>query len=119
VRRELSFLFPLLSFLFEVVKMTPQLQEFIKRDSGFEQYCEQYKRVAADPETRAEYYRWVDDVMHQEGVIQWARDEGKQLGIEIGIEASARNFLTMGLAPEQVAQGTGLPLAKVKELMAP
>jgi hypothetical protein len=96
--------------------MTPQLQEFIEQDSGFKQYCEQYKLAAADPKTRAEYFRWVDDVMHQEGVLQWGIEIGEQRGKQLGIEASARNFLAMGLAPEQVAQGTGLPLAKIKKL---
>ena len=45
---------------------------------------------------------------------------GRQQGISIGIQlekiSSAKKFLAMGLSIEQVAQGTGLPLAEVQKL---
>ena len=56
-------------------------------------------------------------------------DEGYEEGISIGLEQglergayqtkleTARKFITMGLSPEQVAQGTSLPLDVVLELM--
>ena len=52
-------------------------------------------------------------------------DEGKQEGISIGLERgayqnkleTAQNFLSMGLFPEQVAQGTNLPLDVVMNLV--
>ena len=46
--------------------------------------------------------------------------EGLAEGIEQGIEQTkietAKNLFSMGLSLEQVAEGTGLPLEKVKEL---
>ncbi|MDR1727779.1 MAG: PD-(D/E)XK nuclease family transposase [Acidobacteriota bacterium] len=104
----------------EVVEMTPELQDFAKWDEGFRQYCEQYDRVASDPETREEYYRWIDEQMRQEGMVEAATLDGMAKGrIEGEIKAKikdARNFLAMGLTPEQVAQGTGLPVAAVEDL---
>ena len=51
-------------------------------------------------------------------------DEGYEEGISIGLERgayqkaleTARKFISMGLSPEQVAQGTSLPLDAVLEL---
>ena len=51
-------------------------------------------------------------------------DEGKQEGISIGLERgayqnkleTAKNLLSMGLSPEQVAQGTNLPLDVIQDL---
>ncbi|MBQ8385135.1 MAG: hypothetical protein IJX45_07890, partial [Spirochaetaceae bacterium] len=55
-------------------------------------------------------------------------DEGYEKGISVGLEQglergayqtkleTARNLLSMGLEPEQVAQGTGLSLETVLEL---
>lgn len=44
----------------------------------------------------------------------------EKTGMEKGMEKnkidSAKRFLTMGLTPEQVAQGTELPLAEVIKL---
>lgn len=52
-------------------------------------------------------------------------EEGLQQGIEQGLERgayqnkleTARTFLSMGLSPEQVAQGTKLPLDVVQSVM--
>ena len=52
-------------------------------------------------------------------------DEGYEEGISIGLERgayqtkleTARKLLSMGLSPEQVSQGTNLPLDVVLELM--
>ena len=61
--------------------------------------------------------------MRQEGF-----EEGISIGLERGLERgleqgayqkaleTAQNLLSMGLSPEQVAQGPGLPLESVKEL---
>ena len=49
------------------------------------------------------------------------RRDGYEEGLERGAYQkaleTARNLLSMGLSPEQVAQGTGLPLEKVFELV--
>ena len=60
-------------------------------------------------------------------------DEGYEKGISIGLERgratgreegayqkaleTARTFLTMGFSPAQVAQGTGLPMETIQELI--
>ena len=52
-------------------------------------------------------------------------EQGKQEGISIGLEQgahqkafeTAKAFLSMGLSPEQVAQGTNLPLDVVQGLL--
>ena len=60
-------------------------------------------------------------------------DEGYEKGITIGLERgleqglergayqtkleTARTFLTMGFSPAQVAQGTGLPIETIQELI--
>ena len=53
------------------------------------------------------------------------REEGREEGISIGLERgayekaleTARSFLSMGLSPEQVAQGTGLSLEVIQKLI--
>ena len=53
------------------------------------------------------------------------REEGREEGISIGLERgayqkaleTARSFLSMGLEPEQVAQGTGLSLEVIQKLI--
>ena len=64
----------------------------------------------------AEYSYETDiKVQHRE-----AYREGLAEGIEQGIEQTkietAKKLFSMGLSLEQVAEGTGLPLEKVKEL---
>ena len=56
-------------------------------------------------------------------------DEGHEKGISIGLEQglergayqkaleTARTFLSMGFSPAQVAQGTGLPIETIQELI--
>ena len=44
------------------------------------------------------------------------RRQGIQQGAKSNAISNARNFLKMGLSPEQVAAGVGLPLAEVIEL---
>ena len=53
------------------------------------------------------------------------REEGISIGLERGLERgayqtkleTARRFLSMGLSPEQVAQGTGLSLEAILQLI--
>ena len=68
----------------------------------------------------------------EEGIsigLATGREEGLSIGLERGREQglergayqkaleTARNLLSMGLSPEQVAQGTSLPLETVTELV--
>ena len=56
---------------------------------------------------------------YEEGLFT-GREEGISIGLERGAYQNkletARNLLSMGLTPEQVAQGTGLPLEIVQQL---
>ena len=42
--------------------------------------------------------------------------EGREEGWEEGRREAAKNFLAIGIEPEKVSQGTGLPLEVIKEL---
>ena len=64
---------------------------------------------------------------YEEGLFT-GREEGISIGLERGLEQglergahqtkleTARKFISMGLSPEQVSQGTNLPLDAVLEL---
>ena len=57
---------------------------------------------------------------YEEG-LHTGREEGISIGLERGAYENkletAKKLLSMGLSPEQVAQGTGLPLEIVMELV--
>ncbi|MDR1785329.1 MAG: Rpn family recombination-promoting nuclease/putative transposase [Spirochaetaceae bacterium] len=93
----------------EVLDMEPKLKPFAEKDAGFKQYRERYDRVTSSRKVRDEYFRWIDEQLHEAGLFQGGKLEGK-------LEA-AKNFLAMGLSTEQVVKGTGLPLADVKALL--
>ena len=57
--------------------MTPQLQAFAERDTGFQQFCDRYETVSASPETRREYVMWFDEALREEGMLDWARQKVK------------------------------------------
>jgi hypothetical protein len=97
----------------EVIKMNAKLQQFATMDEGFRQYCDQYNRVATDPETREEYYRWVSEQMRQQGILQAAREDGESRGELRRSREVAVTLLEMGLTPEQVSKGSKLPLEDV------
>ena len=59
----------------------------------------------------------------EEGIsigLATGREEGISIGLERGAYENkletARKFISMGLSPEQVAQGTNLPMETVMEL---
>jgi len=54
--------------------------------------------------------------LKQQAAILVKRQEAFEEGSEERAIETASNFLKMGLSPEQVAQGTSLPLEKVLEL---
>ncbi|AEF82477.1 hypothetical protein [Leadbettera azotonutricia] len=53
---------------------------------------------------------------NQEEALEYRYNEGREEGRAESHREDARNFLSMGIEPEKVAQGTGLPLEIVKEL---
>ena len=73
-------------------------------------------------EWRKQYMTWQQTIMEErESAFQEGIERGRAQGLERGkIERTyelARNFLKMGLSPEQVAAGTGLSLAEVNSLL--
>jgi predicted transposase/invertase (TIGR01784 family) len=55
-------------------------------------------------------------IMDNASWLREAREEGRERGREEQGIAVAKNFLAMGLSPEQVAKGTGLDIETVKKL---
>ena len=60
----------------EIVDMTPELQIYSDRDTGYQQFCTQYDLAAGDPETRDEYVLWVKDRMREYGMKKASENEG-------------------------------------------
>ena len=60
-----------------------------------------------------EYMAWN---LHDMDVRRQGIQQGIQQGAKSNAISNARNFLKMGLSPEQVSAGVGLPLAEVIEL---
>jgi predicted transposase/invertase (TIGR01784 family) len=94
----------------EVLDMTPELQSYAQQDTGYQQFCDQYHLISADPKNRREYALWVNDRMREEGMKAWARDEGEQEGIL----AVAINLLQMGLPVDKIAVATGLAFDEIE-----
>ena len=67
---------------------------------------------------------FTDYIAARQKEFDWFR-QGKEQGFEQGLEQgahktklkTAKNLLSMGLSPEQVAQGTNLPLDVVQGLL--
>jgi predicted transposase/invertase (TIGR01784 family) len=96
----------------EVISMTPELQAFAERNTGFQQYCDQYKRAAADPETQKEYYRWINEQMRQEGMKRGAVEKAlKQERAQI-----ARSMLVDNIPIGTIAKYTHLSEEEIKAL---
>ena len=86
-------------------------------------------RLKEEKEERNMYLTYTSRMMecrrdgYEEGLhtgLTTGREEGISIGLERGAYENkletARNLLSMGLSPEQVAQGTSLPMEKVMEL---
>jgi hypothetical protein len=92
----------------EVIAMMPALQEYAKKDTGYQQFCEQYQLVSANPETRKEYAMWVNNRMREEGQIEWALQE-KTKNIVL-------NMLQINRPLEEIAKVTDLTLEEVSAI---
>ena len=109
----------------EVVAITPELQAFATRDVGFRQFCDRYEIVSADPETRREYAMWFDEALREEGMLDWARQEGRDEVMPRLVESErkrkedkiqiARNLKHKGiLSIADIAETTGLSFEEVE-----
>jgi len=128
----------------EVVSMTKGLQAFAERDAGFRQFNDRYETVSADPKTRHEYAMWFNEALREEGMLAWARQEGrdevepKLAEAERKLEYSerkrkedleaaawkrkedkkqiARNMKTRGMSIADIVEMTGLSTDEAKEV---
>ena len=92
--------------------------EFLVSNKASSAYTSELKGYVADAKQSTENKR---QFMEWERQRAYDYDEGKEAGISIGAQAkaleAARNFIAMNvLTPEQIAQGTGLPLEQVLDL---
>ena len=86
----------------EVVSMSPGLQAFAERDAGFRQFNDRYETVSADPETRREYAMWFDEALREEGMLAWARQEGRD-EVKDELLSAARIMKDQGVPIETIA----------------
>ena len=96
--------------------MTPAVSSFVTQDKGYKQFCDQYNLVAANPETRNEYYGWVKYHMRIEGELDWAREEGKEQGETLATITIARKMISAGTPIQQVIQFTNLTEAQIEKI---
>lgn len=81
----------------EVIDMTPEVAVFANADSGYKQFCDQYDLVATNPESRNEYYAWINYHMRVEGELEWAREAGWKQGQEAGMEVGWKQGQEAGM----------------------
>jgi hypothetical protein len=64
----------------------------------------------------SEVFNMLTDEWNWDEYFDVVREEAMELGIERGIEQTARNLLAMGLAIDDIARATALPVEKVRAL---
>ena len=94
--------------LTEVIQMSAALKEFIKSDTGFEQYADRYKEVSSDLEVRRKFAEWTAEMDKL--------DIAKALGKAEEKAENIRRMLAKGVPPESVADYLDVTLAQVQEL---
>lgn len=103
---------------------------------GLSQACEKLRYYSMTPQERRSYDEHLNAVMIQNDVLSSAKleglQEGKQIGIQMGIAEgkqlgieegkqherlkNAANMKKLGIAPELIAQATGLTLKEIEKL---
>ena len=69
----------------------------------------------SDTERRA-YDKHINDIMIQNDVLNTAKLEGRAEGLAEGRLSTARNLKKLGIAPDTIAQATGLSLEEIEKL---
>ena len=69
----------------------------------------------SDTERRA-YDEHINDIMIQNDVLNTAKLEGRAEGLAEGRLSTARNLKKLGIAPDTIAQATGLSLEEIEKL---
>ena len=126
-----------LRFLTEITGTTKEVPAELLDNPQINKALEEVEISAFTEEELRAYDKFWDSVRteksmlydsRQKGIeegVEKGRAEGRAEGIAEGMEkgrteerlATAKRFLAMGLSPEQVAQGSGLPLNEVMKLM--
>jgi predicted transposase/invertase (TIGR01784 family) len=91
-------------------------QMLLKRHPEVQPVVAEYQRISWS-EKRRKIADYKEKIRRDEWArTEYVRDEGREQGRAEGVQKTAKNFLDMGLSPEQVAKGTGLDLAAVTKL---
>jgi predicted transposase/invertase (TIGR01784 family) len=89
------------------------VEEVLKMDTAIQKVQEKMDMIARDPALLRAYEQYEKAASDYTSGINGARREGRE---EKALE-DAKNFLAMGLSPEQVAKGTGLDPDTIKRLI--
>jgi predicted transposase/invertase (TIGR01784 family) len=100
----------------EVISMNEILRNTVSIDPGLTQFVRSYDVVTADEKLREEYDLYARGLLYYNGIRRRAYDDGIEEGMLNTKRDDARRFLKIGLSPEQVAEGTELPIETVREL---
>ena len=93
--------------------MTAALQEFVKNDSGFEQYADRYEEVSGDLYVRRLFAAWTAEMDKLDIVRALGLAEGKAEGLAEGLAEGKAEGLAEGKA-EGLAEGKAEGLAEGK-----
>ena len=82
----------------EVLQMTPELASYAEREPGYFQFCQRYGLVAADPDTRHEYFLWYMNRLREEGrritAIEMGMEQGQLIRLLRLIQRKRLKFKT-------------------------
>ena len=90
--------------------------EFLAIDE-VKEAMDELQYMSADPQTRAEYDARVKQLNDIRAAQSVKYNEGLAEGEKIAKVETAKRFLAMGLSLEQIAQGTGLSIEDVSNLV--
>lgn len=109
-----------LCFLTEIDSNTYQVPEELEENPEINKALEELKVTAFTEEELRAYDKFWDDVRVERILVYDNFQKGFKEGIEKGETrkslAIAKNFLSLGMLPEQVAKGTQLPLNVILSL---
>lgn len=77
------------------------------------------------PEEQRRYNKYLEDLASDRGALQYAREEGIELGLKQGIEqgkqsrdvAIVKNMYNQGIEPDIICRVTGLSIGKVQDII--
>ena len=114
--------------------MNGVLQEFVKNDSGFEQYAERYEDISSDLFVRRQFAAWsaemdIAEIWKAEGKAEGKAEERAESTKRMAEERaesirrmaeekdnSAKRMLMNGISLEIIADCLDMPLSRVQEL---